>query len=205
HGEGGPRHEPIVASSGPGRHAGAGRRRRWRSSPTEHRHSKARPPRPLLAPRPLRVGQSGGLRGGVPVSPASWNRDGDARSQRRSAARRLTGAPWDDRRRRHPVDDLGKRHPPRGNASETSRRDCGVTAVAEFARARKDEPPEVPRSGGVSSHGAGGGRFLLAAARPLHEPIARYGPFVMNTRAEIEQTLADLRTGNFIRKEPRDE
>jgi quercetin 2,3-dioxygenase len=56
-----------------------------------------------------------------------------------------------------------------------------------------------------ASAGAGGGRFLLAAARPLHEPIARYGPFVMNTRAEIEQTLEDLRTGHFIRDEPRDE
>ena len=52
--------------------------------------------------------------------------------------------------------------------------------------------------------GAGGGRFLLAAARPLGEPIARYGPFVMNTRAEIEQTLEDLRTGRFIREEPGD-
>jgi redox-sensitive bicupin YhaK (pirin superfamily) len=52
--------------------------------------------------------------------------------------------------------------------------------------------------------GPGGGRFLLAAARPLHEPIARYGPFVMNTRAEIEQTLRDLRTGHFTREEPRD-
>jgi redox-sensitive bicupin YhaK (pirin superfamily) len=51
---------------------------------------------------------------------------------------------------------------------------------------------------------ASGGRFLLAAARPLHEPIARYGPFVMNTRAEIEETLADLRSGHFIRHEPRD-
>ena len=49
-----------------------------------------------------------------------------------------------------------------------------------------------------------GGRFLLAAARPLREPIARYGPFVMNTRAEIEQTLEELRTGRFIREEPRD-
>ncbi len=53
--------------------------------------------------------------------------------------------------------------------------------------------------------GAGGGRFLLAAARPLNEPIARYGPFVMNTRAEIEQTLDDLRSGRFARSEPRDE
>ena len=52
--------------------------------------------------------------------------------------------------------------------------------------------------------GAGGGRFLLAAARPLNEPIARYGPFVMNTRAEIEQTLDDLRSGRFARSEPRD-
>ena len=56
-----------------------------------------------------------------------------------------------------------------------------------------------------ASAGPSGGRFLLAAARPLHEPIARYGPFVMNTRAEIEQTLEELRTGSFIRAEPRDE
>ena len=55
-----------------------------------------------------------------------------------------------------------------------------------------------------ASAGRGGGRFLLAAARPLREPVARYGPFVMNTRAEIEQTLEDLRAGRFIRDEPRD-
>ena len=53
--------------------------------------------------------------------------------------------------------------------------------------------------------GPEGGRFLLAAARPLNEPIARYGPFVMNTRSEIEETLRELRTGKFIRQEPRDQ
>jgi redox-sensitive bicupin YhaK (pirin superfamily) len=53
--------------------------------------------------------------------------------------------------------------------------------------------------------GGTGGRFLLAAARPLGEPIARHGPFVMNTRAEIEQALRDLRTGHFIRDDPRDQ
>ena len=53
--------------------------------------------------------------------------------------------------------------------------------------------------------GERGGNFLLAAARPLNEPIARYGPFVMNTRSEIEQTLRDLRTGRFIREEPKDQ
>jgi hypothetical protein len=58
----------------------------------------------------------------------------------------------------------------------------------------------------VEAAGApGGGRFLLAAARPLGEPIARHGPFVMNTRAEIEEALRDLRSGHFIRADPRDE
>ena len=55
-----------------------------------------------------------------------------------------------------------------------------------------------------ASAGPAGGRFLLAAAKPLDEPIARYGPFVMNTRSEIEQTLLDLQSGRFIREEPRD-
>jgi redox-sensitive bicupin YhaK (pirin superfamily) len=41
-------------------------------------------------------------------------------------------------------------------------------------------------------------RFLLVSGNPLHEPIARYGPFVMNTRAEIEQALRDLRNGTFV-------
>jgi redox-sensitive bicupin YhaK (pirin superfamily) len=43
-----------------------------------------------------------------------------------------------------------------------------------------------------------GVRFLLVSGRPLGEPIARYGPFVMNTRDEIEQALRDLRNGTFI-------
>ena len=43
-----------------------------------------------------------------------------------------------------------------------------------------------------------GTRFLYVAGRPLGEPIARYGPFVMNTREEIEQALRDLRDGTFV-------
>jgi redox-sensitive bicupin YhaK (pirin superfamily) len=41
-------------------------------------------------------------------------------------------------------------------------------------------------------------RFLLVSGQPLHEPVARYGPFVMNTKEEIEQTLLDLRRGTFV-------
>src|SRR2546429_522054 len=41
-------------------------------------------------------------------------------------------------------------------------------------------------------------RFLLVSGKPLHEPIARYGPFVMNTEEEIEQTLRELQQGTFV-------
>lgn len=42
-------------------------------------------------------------------------------------------------------------------------------------------------------------RFLLISGKPLNEPIARYGPFVMNTNEEIEQALKDLQDGNFVK------
>ena len=40
-------------------------------------------------------------------------------------------------------------------------------------------------------------RFLLVSGKPLGEPVARYGPFVMNSREEIEQTLRELQEGTF--------
>ena len=45
--------------------------------------------------------------------------------------------------------------------------------------------------------GAGGARALLLAARALHEPVVQYGPFVMNTRAQIEQAVEDYRNGRL--------
>jgi redox-sensitive bicupin YhaK (pirin superfamily) len=41
-------------------------------------------------------------------------------------------------------------------------------------------------------------RFLMVSGKPLGEPIARYGPFVMNTEEEIAQTLQELREGTFV-------
>jgi quercetin 2,3-dioxygenase len=41
-------------------------------------------------------------------------------------------------------------------------------------------------------------RLLVIAARPLGEPIARYGPFVMNTPEELRQAIEDLRAGTFL-------
>ncbi len=40
-------------------------------------------------------------------------------------------------------------------------------------------------------------RFILLAARPLREPVVQYGPFVMNTREEIEQAMRDYRDGTL--------
>jgi hypothetical protein len=39
--------------------------------------------------------------------------------------------------------------------------------------------------------------LLIAAARPLHEPIVQRGPFVMNTEAEIQQAFSDYRSGRL--------
>jgi len=47
--------------------------------------------------------------------------------------------------------------------------------------------------------GAEGTRFILVAGRPIGEPVVQYGPFVMNTREEIEQAFADYRDGRLVR------
>jgi redox-sensitive bicupin YhaK (pirin superfamily) len=52
-------------------------------------------------------------------------------------------------------------------------------------------------SDGVSIEAAADTRALLIAGRPLGEPIAQYGPFVMNTEQEIYQAVADYRAGRL--------
>lgn len=51
---------------------------------------------------------------------------------------------------------------------------------------------------GLSLRGrAGHSRMIILAGRPLREPLARYGPFVMNTKAEIMQAIHDFQAGRF--------
>jgi redox-sensitive bicupin YhaK (pirin superfamily) len=44
-----------------------------------------------------------------------------------------------------------------------------------------------------------GMRFLLISGKPLREPVAWYGPIVMNTQAELDQAVRELRAGDFIK------
>lgn len=76
--------------------------------------------------------------------------------------------------------------------------DVGPTATARTVKAH---------SAGVLTSGEGieitagpdGARFLLLAGRPLREPVVQYGPFVMNTRQEIEQAVRDYQSGTLTR------
>jgi quercetin 2,3-dioxygenase len=74
----------------------------------------------------------------------------------------------------------------------------------------EERKPLVQRSAGLLSTGAErlrveagrqGAKVLVLAAKPLREPVVQYGPFVMNTREEIEQAIADYQSGALSREE----
>ncbi len=51
----------------------------------------------------------------------------------------------------------------------------------------------------VVQAGENGVRFLLVSGAPLREPVAWYGPIVMNTQAELDAAVRDLRNGTFVK------
>ena len=77
----------------------------------------------------------------------------------------------------------------------------GAVTVGEGEDARPLAAQEMAVLGGGSvlrlQAGEAGGRLIVVAGRPLREPVARYGPFVMNTRQEIMQAFVDYQEGRF--------
>jgi redox-sensitive bicupin YhaK (pirin superfamily) len=69
-----------------------------------------------------------------------------------------------------------------GSSSELLRGDLGVLDLGEKVRVAAPNAPA---------------RLILVAGRPLNEPVAKYGPFVMNTPQQIAQTIEDFRAGRF--------
>ncbi len=80
---------------------------------------------------------------------------------------------------------------PVGSADATTHRDeSGNRSLVLF-----DAGDEV-----VVQAGNEGIRFLLVSGKPIEEPVAWYGPIVMNTEAELQQAYEELRAGSFIKR-----
>ena len=77
----------------------------------------------------------------------------------------------------------------------------GEVWLGEGEDARTVELQQLAVLGGGSElqmrAGGEGARLIVVAGRPLREPVARHGPFVMNTREELMQAFVDYQEGRF--------
>lgn len=71
--------------------------------------------------------------------------------------------------------------------------DVGKNSTSIAAR----QLARLSRDGGVLLRPEAGSRALLLAGKPINEPIVHYGPFVMNSRDEIDQAIADYNAGRL--------
>ena len=74
---------------------------------------------------------------------------------------------------------------------------CSFSKDGEIVQATK--LVHLDRGKQVKIYSDTGVRLILVSGTPFGEPIAPYGPFVMNTQEEIKQALKDLREGTFVK------
>lgn len=67
-----------------------------------------------------------------------------------------------------------------------------ITANALIELGTEDNSPDFIA-------GEQGARFLLVSGKPINEPVVQYGPFVMNSREEIDEAMRDYQSNNFVR------
>ncbi|MCI4339543.1 MAG: pirin family protein [Thermoplasmata archaeon] len=76
----------------------------------------------------------------------------------------------------------------------------GTFAGADSAPVAPGETALFGAGGAVRVRASDAGhRFLLVSGRPLHEPVAWYGPIVMNTQSELRSAVRELQSGEFIK------
>ena len=80
----------------------------------------------------------------------------------------------------------------RGSVKVNGTQDASGPMVVQFDRAGTD----------VRLDATADATFLVLTGTPIDEPIAGYGPFVMNTREEIMTAISDLQEGRFARLAP---
>jgi redox-sensitive bicupin YhaK (pirin superfamily) len=73
----------------------------------------------------------------------------------------------------------------------------GASPVRTHELAVLGEGQEIRLTGVSAGADSRSARAILVAGRPLREPVAKYGPFVMNTREELQQAFADFQSGKF--------
>ena len=83
------------------------------------------------------------------------------------------------------------------NAFIFAYRGCVTIAGQEIPAQNMGILANDPQSDGVVIEAAGDAKILLLAGRPLNEPIAQYGTFVMNTQKEIYRAVSDYRCGRL--------
>ena len=75
---------------------------------------------------------------------------------------------------------------------------AGVDSSLPKALSRREGGVFGAGDGIVLVAGGSGARFLLLSAAPIGEPVVQYGPFVMNTREEIDQAVRDYQSGQLV-------